>query len=208
MSAKTTTCNLDPIPTHILKQCSDILVKPIKTIINKSFSEAKFPTEWKCATVVPLLKKNNLERTFKNYRPVSNLSFTSKLLEKAALNQLIPHLESTKSYAVNNSAYKKFYSTDTFLTEIHSDILENMDQQKLSYLKNLLNIYRPTRTLRSLSQSLLKKTVIYTSTGRRSFKNSGPEIWKSLPLNIRKSETFTSFGKKLKTYLFSIAYNA
>ena len=67
-----------------------------KTIINKSFCEEKFLTEWKCATVVPFLKKSNLERTFRNYRSLSNLFFTSKLLEKTALDQLIPHLESIK----------------------------------------------------------------------------------------------------------------
>ena len=133
-SAKSTTCNLDPIPTHILKQCSDELIKPIKSIINKSFSEAAFPLEWKCASVIPLLKKSNLENIFKNYRPVSNLSFTSKLVEKAALNQLIPHLESTKVYAVNNSAYKKYHSTDTLLTKIHSNIINNIDNQKLTLL--------------------------------------------------------------------------
>ena len=85
---------------------------------------------------------------------------------------------------------------------------KTMNNLAPSYLKDLLNVYRPTRTLRSSSQSLLKKTIIYTNTGRRSFKYSAPEIWNSLPLNIRQSETITSFRKKLKTYLFSIAYNA
>ena len=45
MLTKATTCNLDPIPAHILKQCLDILVKPLKTIINKLCYAAKFPTE-------------------------------------------------------------------------------------------------------------------------------------------------------------------
>jgi len=60
------------------------LLSPFPTLLlNKSLDTGCFPTEFKQAVVRPLLKKNRLDnRELKNFRPVSNLSFISKQLEK------------------------------------------------------------------------------------------------------------------------------
>ena len=63
-------CCLDPIPTELLKKCIDILIKPITAIVNKSLSTGSFQDCWKCALVIPLLKKVGLDLISKNYRPV------------------------------------------------------------------------------------------------------------------------------------------
>jgi len=48
----------------------------------------------KLATLVPLLKKDNIDKSeIKNFRPVSNLSFILKLLEKGVSEQVIKYLE-------------------------------------------------------------------------------------------------------------------
>ena len=68
----------------------------------------------------------------KNYRPVSNLSFFSKVLEKVVLNELNSHINS--STTSNQSAYTKFHSTETALLKIHSDILASMDAGNVTAL--------------------------------------------------------------------------
>ena len=81
MSSKTTSCDLDPIPTSLLKDHITILTPIITKMINLSLQTGEFPTEWKLAFVKPLLKKPGLATTLKNYRPISNLSFISKITE-------------------------------------------------------------------------------------------------------------------------------
>ena len=56
MSSSDSSCDLDVIPTILLKSCLDVLIKPITIIVNLSFSEGSFPTTFKHAPVNPLLK--------------------------------------------------------------------------------------------------------------------------------------------------------
>ena len=88
-SSPTKSCDLDPIPTSLVKDCADILITPITNIINYLLKEGSFPNYFKIAYVTPLLKKPSLDRNLlKNYRPVSNLSFISKLINKEGLSNL------------------------------------------------------------------------------------------------------------------------
>ena len=82
---------LDAIATSVLKQITPSIIETITKIINISFAQGTFVEEWKIAIVHPLLKKLGSELITPNYRPVSNLSFLSKLLEKCALQQFNNH---------------------------------------------------------------------------------------------------------------------
>jgi len=67
-------CDLDPISTYLLKQCSHILLTTITNIINPSISTCIFPDQLKNCSVHHQLKKYNLdEDDFGNYRPISHL---------------------------------------------------------------------------------------------------------------------------------------
>ena len=89
MKSASKSCDLDSIPVNILKALLDILIKPITTIINLSLESGTFPLSFKEAHVTPLLKKANLPvNNLKNYRPVSNLSFISQIIEKVVPNRL------------------------------------------------------------------------------------------------------------------------
>ena len=92
----TKSCKLDAIPTSIFKQITPSIVPTIMKIINISLAQSIFAEEWKTAIVHPLLKKLGSELTPSNYRPVSNLSFLSKLLEKCALQQFNKHCITNK----------------------------------------------------------------------------------------------------------------
>ncbi|KAJ7986671.1 hypothetical protein DPEC_G00342300 [Dallia pectoralis] len=83
-SSKSTNCQLDPIPTKLLKELLPVIGPSMLNIINCSLSSGSVPTSLKIAEIKPLLKKCNLDPDIlKNYRPISNLPFLSKILEKS-----------------------------------------------------------------------------------------------------------------------------
>ena len=94
LKSKSTTCAIDPISTSMLKQHLDILLPVITKMANSSLTSGVVPEVWKGALVTPLLKKTGLELVVKNYRPVSNLSFVSKIVERAVVNRLMDHVDS------------------------------------------------------------------------------------------------------------------
>jgi len=78
-------CQLDTAPTWLVKEMRELLSPFISLLFNKSLASCCYPSEFKKAVVRPLLKKHGLDVSqMKNYRPVSNLPFLSKLLERIA----------------------------------------------------------------------------------------------------------------------------
>ena len=98
-------CPLDPMPSRLVSRC-DALLPVITTIIDKSLEAGHFPKSWKEALVCPLLKKPGLHIILKNFRPVSNLAFLSKLIEKAVFHQIHEHMVDTNLYPNAQSAYR------------------------------------------------------------------------------------------------------
>ena len=70
----------------------------------------------------------------KNYRPVSNLSFLSKILEKVVASRLHSHINDSHTSNDYQSAYRKLHSTETVLLKIHNDILSSMDDSRVTAL--------------------------------------------------------------------------
>ena len=93
-----------------------------------------FPTCWKSAVVLPLLKKPGLDLQIENFRPVSNLQFISKLVEKAVALQLQSHLSLKGLYPIAQSAYRKYHSTETALLKVKNDILMAINKQCVTLL--------------------------------------------------------------------------
>ena len=135
LSAPCKSSDLDPLFTGLVKDCIDVLVTPIVSIVNLSLSEGYFPSHFKSALVFPLLKKPTLNRDdMKNYRLVSNLSFLSKILKKVVASRLNSHINSSHTSNDYQSAYRKFHSTETALLKIHDDILSSMDDGRITAL--------------------------------------------------------------------------
>ena len=125
-NTKKTFCPLDPANVSKLPKVFEHIAGLITNIINKCFSEGSFPCSEKHALIRPLLKKPGLDAENKsNYRPISNLSFLSKLLERAMLDQLLPFLKLNDTIPSIQSAYRQYHSTETALTRIHNDLVEN-----------------------------------------------------------------------------------
>ena len=135
MSSPNKSCDLDPLPTILLKACLDVLIKPITDIINASLCSGLFPEDFKCAHVNPILKKTTLSKEDLNsYRPISNLSFISKILEKVVANRLTSHININGLTNASQSAYKQFHSTETALLKVHNDINLNIDNGNVTAL--------------------------------------------------------------------------
>ena len=82
----------------------------------------------------PLIKILGHELINKNYRPVSNLCFLSKLVEKCVLDQLMDHCNSNDLLLDFHSAYCQNYSTETSLINITNDILWGMENQEVTMM--------------------------------------------------------------------------
>ena len=112
----------------LLKRFIDFLVSPITAILNLSLSSVTFPSALKHASISPLLKKPNLDPDDPNsYRPVSNLPFLSKLIERAIFIQLSDHLSRHDLLPDRQSAYRQNYSTETALLSLRDDLLRAAD---------------------------------------------------------------------------------
>ena len=88
LSAAPKSCSLYPIPTPLLKDCIEILLPSISKVINMSLIQGEMPEGFKHAVVTRLPKKTDADPTFKYFRPVSNLPFLSKMIEKNSLNPI------------------------------------------------------------------------------------------------------------------------
>ena len=114
-------CKLDPMPMNLLiRSISSIL--PVITMMNMSLQQNCFPDVWKEAIVQSRLKKVELDASFANLRPVSNLAYISKLTEKAVFRQLHKHMASNNLYSTLQSAYRKNHNTESSLLKVFNDI--------------------------------------------------------------------------------------
>ena len=123
------TCSLDPIPTQFVKMFREELIHAITFVINESFDNGCFPDKFKCANICPKLKgtKNDPEE-IKNYRPIANLKFFAKIVEKVAALQLQEYLKNCNLHAKSQSGYRSFHSVETAMVRVSNDILMSLDK--------------------------------------------------------------------------------
>ena len=100
------------------------IINIILRIVNLCFSSGDFPASCKSAIISPLIKKTGLDsKILKNYRPVTNLSFISKIIEKTITTQIHSHLINNDIVDNFQSAYKTGHSCETALLRMYNDIV-------------------------------------------------------------------------------------
>ena len=121
-------------------ECYTDLLPVITKITNISLETATVPNNLKCAALDPRLKKDSLSTDeFSSFRPISNLKFVSKCIEKVVATQLDQHITSNNLDEPMQSAFKKHHSTETALIKVQNDILQAIDNQN-SVILLLLDI--------------------------------------------------------------------
>ena len=118
------------------------MVPVITCIVNASLSSGVVPQICKTAVIHPTLKKSGLDQeSLKNYRPISNLSFLSKLLERVVFSQLTAYLQDNELFDPCQSAYRPGHSVETLLVNLTDCILREMDCGNITALVLLLSCW-------------------------------------------------------------------
>ena len=143
---KSTTFSLNLHPNHVnliqyphhsslLKKCANAIVPIITKIINISMETGVVPDSFKVTHVRPLLKKPSLDRNIlKNYRPVSNLNFLGKTLERVVMLHVSEFINQHHLYDNYQSAYRSSHSTESALLRVKNDVLQAMNHGHITLL--------------------------------------------------------------------------
>lgn len=182
-------CALDPWPTWLLKDCLDETLPMITRIVNQSLVDGEVPRSFKRAHIKPLLKKAGLDQeVFKNYRPVSNLSFISKILEKVVSHRLDEHLNLNGLCNPFQSAYTPFHSTETALLKVQSDILDALAAGNVCVLV-LLDLSAAFDTIdHTILLDRLRDTYSISGTALKWFASYLGERYQSVIVNDKSSD--------------------
>ena len=117
----------DPLPAFLINENLELLLPHFCTLVNLSLSTSNFDG-LKEAHVIPILKGLQLDNElFKNFRPVSLLSFISKLTERIVHTRLNTYLSANDLHVPSQYGYKRHHSCETFLLKLIDDILVTID---------------------------------------------------------------------------------
>ena len=126
----------DPVPANLLSSESETFIPYWVEIVNLSLETGSMDG-LKNAVVIPLIKElTALTDTdnFKNYRPVSNLMFVSKLIERVVDIRLREQLVRNKLQSEKNYGYEKHHSTELLLLKVVNDLYKSFDENIPSVL--------------------------------------------------------------------------
>ena len=129
-----TTCSSDPFPTRLLMSHLHAIVPILQHIVNLRLTTGDFPISCKSSIVIPLIKNPGLDREMlKNYRPVSNLPFLSKVIEKVISIRILRILDNNIVDRFQ-SAYRAGHSCETALLRVYNDIATTVGKGNGSFL--------------------------------------------------------------------------
>ena len=123
---------VDYIDTRTIKLSAELIAPALTHIINLSITTNTFPSIWKYAKVIPLLKSADSDPLLpKSYRPVGLLPVLSKILEKIVFSQLVKYLEDNNLIHPNLHGSRSGHNTATALVQLYDRWAEEIDDGKM-----------------------------------------------------------------------------
>ena len=109
----------------------DDILPAVTHIVNLSIQQAEFPSQYKIAKVIPLLKKGDpLEP--KNYRPVAILCILSKVIERIIFIQIVEFMNSNECFHPNHHGFRAHHSTSTAMIQMYDTWVQAVDKRELA----------------------------------------------------------------------------
>ena len=121
----------DNLSPRLLKDCADVIAKPLAHTINLSLKTSLVPNKLKIAKVIPLHKSGN-KALPDNYRPISVLPVLSKILDRVIYEQIADYLENDKMLTSCQFSFRRRYNTELAVTLFTDNIRRTMDHGKLT----------------------------------------------------------------------------
>ena len=156
----------------------------LSALCNTSLRTEVVPASLKTAVVTSLMKKSFMGvNTLQNYRPISTLSFVSKLLERLVNTQLQPHVVTHSLLPPHQSAYRRGHSTETALLKVYSDLVSALDSSSDNQF--VLAVLDMTAVLDTVDHSILLRRL------ERSYGVSSSAMPCPIETSMSGSETKT-----------------
>ena len=124
----------DPIPSKLMKPSLDVVLPVLTQLVNQSLKEGSM-NGIKESVLDPLLKKAGLDvDEKKNFRPVNNLLYLSKLTERAVAEQLDDHMTVNNLHENSQFAYKTHHNTETMMLGLTDEVLRGFDNNQATVI--------------------------------------------------------------------------
>ena len=121
----------DPIPSPLMKSCVDTFIPVWLELVNLSLEQGSIEC-MKSAVLLPLIKEIDRaisNEVLKNYRPVTNLQFLGKLIERVVDSRLQEHMDANSLHSNKQYGYKSEHSVQPLLTKVVYDLLLSCDEK-------------------------------------------------------------------------------
>ena len=178
---------IDKIPAKVVKDCKIHTVDQLANLINCSLQTCTFPSAWKLAEVIPLMKNDLDAEKGPNNRPISLLPILSKLCEGVAYLQLTTFLTGRGKLFKHQSGNKKLYSTENLNILTTDYIIDQMDKKNLAAMV-LMDL---SKAFDSISHDILLQKLIkfdISSSAIKWFKSCLEEIFQSVRIGNHLSD--------------------
>ena len=120
----------DGVSTRILKECSDEIADALLLVFTASLKQGKIPDDWRRATITPLYKGGNKNRSkAENYRPVSLTSTTCKIMEHIIYSHIMQHFDKEHILSNTQHGFRKYRSCETQLIQTVHDLAKAINDR-------------------------------------------------------------------------------
>ena len=120
----------DKISHKMLKIAPEKIAETLQIIFSKSLQQSKYPSSWKTAHVIAILKNGDASLP-SNYRPISLISCVGKIMERLVYKNVYNYLVRNKPIYEYQSCFLPKHSTIHQLLELYNSILNSLEKKRI-----------------------------------------------------------------------------